>query len=238
MLLRLFPHRLLASFALLLTGFCSAQDATVSMRFLAFPAKAEPEPVELVVGEGKTIKVDTPGNELSQPYKVANPAVIAVGQTGVGSDGKPAFNTYGKATGISAKEQIVLLLRKGEANSDGFVVLPLSADLDSFGGAHFLFINASNLEVGGRIGDKTIQLKPGQRTMLKPTPDFTDDICQVSLAYMRDNKWKMFFDTRWPANDQSRAIVFFYQNPQTGRLGIAPITDIVARQKEENAANP
>ena len=228
--------RLIVLLVTLLSGVLSAQDATVKMRFLAFPALPEPEPVELVVGEGKTIKVDTPGHEMTLPYTVPKLGTIMVGKTGVNEEGKPAFQSYGQAAAIAAKEQIILLLRKGESNSDGFVVLPINGDLDTFGGAQFHFINTSSFRIGGRIGDKTLQLDPGKRAMVKPVPDFDDGICQVSLAYFRDNQWKKFFDTRWPANEKTRALVFFYQNPKTGRLGIAPITDIIAREQGEAPA--
>ncbi len=65
--------------------------------------------------------------------------------------------------------------------------------------------------------------------MLTPKPDFEGDICQVTLSYQRGKKSKRFYDTRWPANKDARALVIFYQNPQTGRLGIAPIMDIIPR---------
>lgn len=226
----------MASLLVLMAPMVSAQEATVRMRFLAFPAVPEPEPVELVVGEGQTIKVDTPGNEMTAPYTVPKLGTIMVGKSGVNDQGKPFFQTYGQAAAIAAKDQIVLLLRKGDTNSDGFIVLPINGELGTFGGAHFYFINTSSFKIGGRIGDKTLQMNPGQRTMLKPAPDFPGGICQVSLAYLRDNEWKMFFDTRWPANEKTRALVFFYQNPKTGRLGIAPITDIIGKPQEAEAA--
>lgn len=228
---------LIASLTLRFAMIASAQETTLQMRFLAFPPHPQPEPVELVTGEGQTIQVDTPGHEMTVPYTVPKLATIVVGKSSVGEGGKPVFQTFGQAPAINAKQQIVLLLRKGEKNADGFVVLPINGDLETFGGAHFYFINTSSYQIGGRIGDKKIQMDPGQRTMVKPAPDFPGGICQVSLAYMRDKEWKMFFDTRWPANEKTRALVFFYQNPKTGKLGIAPITDIVARPPEEPAAN-
>ncbi len=80
---------------ILMTG-ASAQEK-ISLQFLAFPKKLQPLPVELLVGEGKTIEVDTPGNELSTTYKVPPLESIVVGKTTVNEEGESVFQVYGKA---------------------------------------------------------------------------------------------------------------------------------------------
>jgi hypothetical protein len=212
--------------------FCHAQETPkTSLQFLAFPKQIRPEPVELVVGEGKTIEVQTPGNELSISYQVPSLQSIVVGKTILDAEGKAKFEAYGQVKSLGTPTQIILMLRKGNENKDGFVLIPINGDLGEFGGGSFLFINASALHVGGVIGDSKFALKPGQRRMLKPKPDFDDDICQVTLAYQKDDEaeeqWKTFKDTRWSANEAYRSLVFFYQHPETGRLGVAPIVDIL-----------
>lgn len=206
----------------------NAQEKTIKLRFLGFPQVPKPEPVELLVGEGKTIKVDTPSNELSQPYSVPVLPSIIVGETVGNEKNESVFKEYGSAKAINAEELIVLLLRKGQKPSDGFVVLPVNAGRTGFKPASYLFINASNLSVGGVIGDQKFALKPGQRRMLQPKPNHADGICQVTFAYMKDdNEWKTVYDTRWPASDKFRSMVFFYQDPGTGRLGIVPVVDVL-----------
>lgn len=210
----------------LLAGIALAQDQ-VSLQFLAFPKKMRPLPVELLVGEGKTIQVETPGNELSPIYKVARLESIVVGKTIVNDKGKPEFSVYGKAPSIAASKQIILLIRKGKEDSDGFVVLPINGELGDFGGGSYLFINASRMNVAGVIGDSKFALKPGQQKLLKPKPDFEGEICQVTFAYQREDKWKTFKDTRWSANKSYRSLVFFHQDPESGRLGVSPIVDML-----------
>lgn len=225
------PATMLAAFLLAASAAflaqSNAQEKTIKLRFLGFPQVPSPEPVELLVGEGKTIKVDTPGNELSQPYSVPVLPAVTVGETVTNEKNESVFKDYGSAKAINAEEQIVLLIRKGQKPSDGFVVLPIDAGQAGFKAASYLFINASNLSVAGVIGDQKFALKPGQRRMLQPKPDHADGICQVTLAYMKGEKWKTVYDTRWPANDKFRSIVFFYQDPQSGRLGITPIVDVL-----------
>lgn len=219
------------TFLVLMSLHAGAQTAEkISLRILAFPQIAEPKPVELVVDDkDQTIQVDTPGHELSKSYSIPALSTITVGRTTIDSEGKSVFQSYGSAKSILAKEQIILLIRKGEKNSDGFSVIPISADLTTFKGASFLFINASTYNIGVKIGDKNLELNSGKRSLIQPKANFENGICQVSIAYQKNDKWKMFYDTRWPANEKIRTLVFFYQNPTTGRLGIAPITDIISK---------
>lgn len=225
--LRLPIAALLAAYALSVLPLAAQDQSTVSLQFLSFPKQLKPEPVELVVGEGKTIKVATPGNELSPSYEMPRLGTIVVGETIENADGKPTFQVYGQAQMINASKQIVLLVRKGEKNSDGFVILPLDGDLSSFSGGSYLFINASKLNVAGKIGDERFQLKPGQRELLLPKATHEGGGCQVTLAYQRDEKWKIFRDTRWTTTKSYRSLIFFHQHPVSGRLSVSPIVDIL-----------
>lgn len=218
-------------------SFVSAQGNEMSLQFVAFPKKLKPEPVELLIGEDKTIDVDTPGHELTQPYKVPNLKTIAVGKTVPGKDGKPVFQVYGKAESV-APQQIILLIRKGKENSDGYHLIPIDARLPNFGGASFLFFNASNIGFAGIIGDQKFALRPGKLQIIKPKPNHPPNICQVTLSFQREgtDKWKKFYDTRWPANEKVRSLVFFYQIPGTKRVGLAPIMQVMNNNRPKKAA--
>lgn len=218
---------LIASSWVLMPISNAQQAPQVSLQFLSFPEQLESEPVELLIGEGKTIIVDIPGNELSPAYKVPPLPSIAVGKTTTNEEGKSVFQAYGTANSIAAKKQIILLIRKGEKNSDGFAVLPLNGQLDEFAGGNYLLINASKMQVGGSIGDKKFNLKPGQKDLLKPNASHTAGGCQVTLSYLKSDKWKVFYDTRWVVNVRYRSLVFFYQDPESGSLGVAPIMDFL-----------
>ena len=80
------------------------------------------------------------------------------------------------------------------------------------------------------IGDKNFSLKPGQRNLIKPKATHEGGGCQVTLAYQKDEsetKIKKFYDTRWSVNDAFRTLVFFYQDPETKKLGVAPIVNFL-----------
>lgn len=207
---------------------CSAQVGSfVELQFLAFPKKLKPEPIELLVGENKTIQVQTPGNELSPIYKISRNGRIIVGETIENEEGKSEFLVYGSAGLIDSSKQIVLLFRKGEKKSDGFVVLPINGDLSDFSGGSYLFVNASRINVAGAIGGKKFDLGPGEREMLQPKATHPGGACQATFAYMKKDEWKVFKDTRWTTSKRYRSLIFFHQHPTSGRLMISPVVDML-----------
>lgn len=204
------------------------ESSSVSLQFLAFPKQIRPEPVELVVGENKTIRVKTPGNELSPSYELSRGmGAIVLGETIKDAKGEEQFQVYGRANLLNASQQIILLLRKGKKNSDGFVILPLDGELANFSGGSYLFINASKMTVAGKIGDQRFQLNPGQRKMLQPGATHDGGGCQLTLAYQREEDWKIFKDTRWSTSKRYRSLVFFHQDPSSGRIQVSPIVDML-----------
>jgi hypothetical protein len=216
---------------ILCTGFsllpCAAQEGeSVTLQFLSFPRAINPEPVELVVGEGKTIKVETPSNELSAPYKVKLQATWMVGETVVGKDGKPAFNAFGKATALAASEQLILLVHKGKTNADGFEVIPIDYRPTEFGGGKFLFMNAAKVDIAGAVGTEKFALKPGKYSIIKPKGDpDTKGLVHATLYFRKDDQAKPFFSSTWPLSDVARSLIFFYHDPDTNRLRLHSIRD-------------
>lgn len=206
--------------------FSPAQaEGELSLQFLAFPKQTSPAPIELLIGPNKTLPIEIPGHELSPVYKMTRPTSIVVGITAKNDKGDPVFKIFGQAPPLASSKQIILLMRKGENNSDGFVILPIDGELASFSGGNYLFINACNLPVGGKIGDKIFKLKPGQRELLKPAATHEGGGCQVTLTYQDEEKWRIFYDTRWSVNKNYRSLIFFYQDPETGGVDVAPIME-------------
>lgn len=211
------------------------QEGPMSLQFLAFPKQLKPAPVELLIAEGKTIRVETPGHELSKAYRVPMLEAVSVGETVVDEEGEESFKAYGHARSVSP-QQIILLIRKGPHNSDGFHVIPIDSRLPNFGGASFLFLNASSLRFAATIADTKFTLDAGEHRIIKPVPNHPPNNCQVTLFFQRpeSEEWKKFYDTRWPANEATRSLVFFYEVPETGRVGIAPVLEVIRRDVDEN----
>jgi hypothetical protein len=88
----------------------NAQQAGVKMQFMTFPMTMEPLRVELLVGEGKTLELFVPSNELGPIVKVPPMASLVFGETVMGAEEKPEFKVYGKGKPIQAPKQLILLL--------------------------------------------------------------------------------------------------------------------------------
>lgn len=219
-----------AAAAAIVIQFSCAQgqeEKPVYLQFLAFPQQERPKPIQLLIGEDKTIPIETPGNELSPAYKVKGLSTIVVGIMAMNEKKEPVFQVLGKAAALTSSKQIVLLMRRGDKDEDGFAVIPVDGDLGKFAGGNYFFINASKLAVGGKIGDKSFALKPGQKGLIEPAASHAGGGCQVTLSYQREEKWKTFYDTRWSVNKRFRTLVFFYQDPESGSLGVAPIVEML-----------
>lgn len=226
--------RCLYTCLLLLTGFsllpCSAQEgAKVSLEFVCFPRASDAEPLQLLTGDAKAIEIETPSNEVSKAHMVQARSTWVLGKMITGDDGKQKFEVYGKTKALASSKQLLVLLRKGATNADGFEIIALDSQKIKFGGEKFLFLNTSKVAIAGKIGKQSIALKPGSHSMIKPKPDrgVRKNLCHVSFAYLRNKEWKIFSSTTWPVHKNARALVFFYQDPTTKRLRLHAIRDFM-----------
>jgi len=206
---------------------CAAQEIeSVSLRFLSFPRAINPEPVELLLGEGKTIKVEIPTNELSAAHKLKRQTLWAFGETVQGNDGKPVFKVFGQAPALASTEQLILLIRKGKTNADGFEVIPVDNRDTQFGGGKFLFFNAAKIDIAGVVGSEKFAVKPGRHTLIKPKADQDiKGLCNILIYFRKDDQAKPFFSSTWPLSNVARGLIFFYHDPDTQRLRLHTIRD-------------
>ena len=212
-----------------------AQEAEqVTLRFLSFPKNADPQPVELLLGEGETLSVNTPTNALSEPYKVRSLSIWAVGKSepAGGEEGKPAFTTFGSAPSIASSDQLILLIRNGKANADGMRVIPLDNKTGSFGGGQFFFMNAAKVDIAGMLGGTKFALTPGKHTIIKPAETTRREEGGAAqffteFYFRKDTEARPFFSSSWPANDKARSMVFFYHDLHNERLRMHTIRDYI-----------
>lgn len=206
---------------------CVAQEETsVTLKFLSFPRIDSPTPVELLLGEGKTIKVEIPTNELSAPSKVKSQTAWVIGETVKGKDDKPAFAVLGQAPALASNDQLILLIRKGKSNADGFDVIPINSVKTEFGGGKFLFVNAAAVDIAGVVGTEKFVIKPGAHAIVQPKGDAQDKtLVQTEIYFNKDNQAKPFFSSTWPLSDDARGLIFFYHDPDSKRLRLHSIRD-------------
>lgn len=232
--MKFFIH-LLGVFLFALGSPLIAQEAEqVTLRFLSFPKSASPEPVELIIGDGKVLEVKTPTNALSEPYKVKRLATWSVGklEPATGKDEKASFTSYGSAASIASSDQIILLIRKGKENKDGMQVIPIDNNSNNFGGGKFFFMNASKVDIAGMLGETKFALKPGSQTIVAPAKiikgnETKGDGLFTEFYFRKEEEARPFFSSTWPHNEKARSMVFFYHDLTNDRLRMHTIRDYI-----------
>jgi len=105
--------------------------------------------------------------------------------------------------------------------------IPEGWEMSDLIGGSYLFINNSKMKVAGEIGDSKFELNPGEKNLLQPMATHTGGGCQVTLSYLRGEKWKVFRNTRWTNNARYRSLVVFHENAANGRLMVSTIVDLL-----------
>ena len=169
--------------------------------------------------------VEIPTNALSRPYTVKRQGVWAVGKTEVNDKDKPVFKVFGQANSLAVSKQLILLVRKGENNTDGMEVIPIDNDVTNFGGGKFLFMNAAKVDIAGEAGGVKFAIHPEKRAIIKPKADSNGRTFNAMFYFRKDNEARPFFSSKWPISDQSRGLIFFYHDPVSQQLRMHSIRD-------------
>lgn len=207
---------------------CQAQEVEkVTLQFVSFPKAMAPEPVELFLGEGKTIQVKIPTNMLSKPYQVPALKTWAVGKLEAGEDNKMVFNAYGHAPALNSRSQLIVLVRKGKINAEGMELIPVDNRLANFGGGKFLFLNMTTIDIAGMCGDEKFIVRPNTQSLIEPKSKDGTKTFRTAFFFRKGKDAKPFFSSRWPVNEKARSLVFFYHNPHNQRIQFHTIRNFV-----------
>lgn len=208
------------------TMSAQAQNPTVGLRFVSFPKAANAEPIELLIGEGKTMKVEIPTNSISKTYEVPVLSTWTLGKSSTDEEGKAIFQIFGKARSLGASDQLVLVVRKGPDNADGFELTPLKNNNEGFSGGKYLLFNASSVDIAGEIGTGKFSLKPNDCDLIAPDPTRTKGdrkYCFAKFYFRHNGEIDPFFSSTWRFNEEARSMVFFYHDPGTRQLRVHTI---------------
>ena len=226
---RVFPFRSLIS---IVAGWClissvlSAQE--ISITCLSFP-KQSPTSIELLVGPGKTVPITLQSHTLTEPLKVPRLQSWRFGKSGTNAAGEFTFKTYGALKPGTARNQLLVLVRKGSTPAAGLNILSLDDSKASFGPSQMLFVNLAREQIAGLVGGKQFRLSPGKHTIIKPQADRGDNLCFASLKYKRATKWRTFFSTNWPTLQRARGLVFLYNDPRSQSVKMHSVVDSLVR---------
>lgn len=221
---------LLAAASFCLTCSLHAQDLPpVKVRFISFPKIQDPKPVELLTGEGKSILVELPTNSISPSYKIKRPKNWVIGKTGVNAEGKPSFKVYGKTPTLAASEQIVLLLRKGKLDEDGFDMIPFAEGGDHFGGGKYIFFNASKADIAGIVGKTEFAIKPRGYKLIAPQPNEVvrnKKLMHVRIFFRKNEDAVPFYSSAWRYSEKAQNMIFFYHAEGKAQIKMHIIRDM------------
>jgi hypothetical protein len=213
---------------LLMPWIAGGQEKAVFVQFVAFPITADPKPVELLVGEGETIEVELPSNSLSRPYKVPALGSWALGKSMEGPDGKSTFDVYGRTRASSSEKQVILVIRKGKENSEGFELAAFDSDAKGFGGGKYLFLNGAKVDIAGDAGGTKFALKPNKHALIAPNPSEAEEekkLLYITLFFRKGEEATPFYSSTWRFSEKARSMVFFYHDPNGQQLRTHTIRD-------------
>jgi hypothetical protein len=213
---------------LIMPFIANAQEQQVSLQFVSFPISDDPKPVELITGEGKTIEVELPSNTLSQAYKVPKLANWVLGKTVKGAEEKLSFKIHGQISAGSTLNQLVLVLRKGMTDDDGYDLVCFDNNASGFSGGKYIFLNGSKVDVAGEVGDLKFALKPGKHALLAPKPSEEKNdrkYLYITLYFRKGEEATPFYTNTWRFSEKARTMVVFYHDPHNQRLRTHTIRD-------------
>ncbi|MFK7852412.1 MAG: hypothetical protein AB8D78_15665 [Akkermansiaceae bacterium] len=215
-------HTFLIVFGFVLAGLpCLAQQQPVTkLRFVTFPVYMPDKPIELFLGDGKSIPIVLPTNSLSETYDIKIRQCI-LGKPTVDDEGNPSFITYGQTPLLSSKEQIILVTRKGEKPSDGFKLTAFAGGQNGFGGGKYLMMNAAKVDIAGNLGASKFSIKPNQHILLAPKPSKVKNNRKylfTKIYFRKDDVIRPFYTSTWRFSEMARCMVFFHHDEHTNQL--------------------
>ena len=207
-----FPLRGALVFGLLCSAMIAAHGkGEVVIKVLCFPRSEEKSTIEMLVGKKEVMEIPLQAHEFTLPKKVARRATWKFGKSRVNAKGEFRFETLATVTPLASDKQLLLFMRRGQKNNDGFVVVPINpATVD---GRSYLFFNLTHRPIAGLVGGKKFHLASGQRVVVEPESNRGENLCFASLRYQRDKKWRPFFSSNWRLREKCRSLVFVYHPP-------------------------
>ena len=222
------PIRLIAMMVCLLAGGgLSAQN--VKLQFLSFPRVADAKPLQLLVGEGEVLDIETPTNRLSRTYDVPKLNAWVLGRLEEGEEDE-TFNVHGQVKSTGSKHQIVLLVRDAGGDTNKFEMMVLDQAGKGLNGGEFFIMNFSKAEIGGVVGDKKFALKGREHIIIAPAPDRLVGDRKFAIATLFFKKGQVaepFFTKQWRLSENANSMVFLYHDPNNDRLRLHSIRNFL-----------
>ena len=211
------PALLLAWFLTCLTT--AAQDPPsadkssngIELRLLAVALLNSAESVVLKSGKAETQPIELPTHGLSEPIQVTA-RTLSVATPSKGEQSGRILDTL-QLPG-SGRRFLLLLIPTKNAYASRVVRL----DDPGFDPGDLCFLNLTEVPVGGTLGPGKFLARQGIPEIVAAPEPGDKPFYQVRFFYKDAEQTRPLADTRWPHDEQVRTSVFFFRNPQSGRL--------------------
>lgn len=217
----MFKFSLSATALILSTIISGAQEKQVSVQFVSFPISENSEPIELLIGEGKSIAVELPTTNLSPVYTVPALGQWTLGKMELNEKEQKTFKTYGKAESTGTANQLILVIKEGEAFTDGLRLIPIKFNPEDFAGGDFFMMNTTKVDIGIELGTTNVGIKPNAFKLVKPEASKEADGNKqlfTKVYFRNEEKMTPFYSSTWRLNDKARSLVVFYHEPINQRI--------------------
>ena len=181
------------------------------LRLLAVALLADAESVVLTSEENATRPIELPTHGLSDPLQAPGRAFEITTPTTSDQAGR----TLSKVALPEAGKRFLLLLVPSKQT---YVCHVVRLDDPGFKAGNVCFLNVSQIPVAGSLGPRKFVAKSGKPEIVAAPQKGELPYYQVQFYYKQGEQTRALADTRWPHDDRSRAYVFFFTNPKTGRL--------------------
>ena len=201
-----------------------AEPGTMQVRLIAFPKAEQAGPLQLVVAEGRTIEVEVPSHEISRTYTVPSQEHWVLGESSESGDGE--FRALGEAVALSARKQLLVVIRKGEGDEAELEVHPYACDGPGFQTGRFLFLNNTGVHIEGSLGEADFTLEPHARVVVGPA-EKDAAARRAHVIFREQDSPRPFFSSTWPLSAKARSLVFFHLDAESGGLRFHAVRDFL-----------
>lgn len=209
------------------SGVAVAQDASASIRLIAFSRVGEPMEVAVAGPDGKPFAKEP----LALPTQQLSPVRTVPSRTLVFTAPKDPAKVLGKVTlPASEREFILIFLPAPKSSPHPYQVQPVPMPAAGFGSGDQAFVNFSGRQVGCVIDGERLQVPHGKAAVYQAAKSGKGAGNRTIVCYaQKDGKWEdaPFFSSRLIIQDGVRNLILICLDPNTGEIDFRGVADFI-----------
>ena len=203
----------------------SAQDAKekpgrgIQVRAFAFALFEDIAKLQLRTGKRVLGELELPTGQLRARVSVSAHALS------FGVEKNDSFRLLGKVVLPEVGSDFILVFAP---TKDGYRAFPVRVDDPDFRGNDTVVFNFSTHKLGIMLGTARQTVAPCENSRLRPAFPADATFYQALFTYEKEGKFIPFNNTRWPVNSNTKALLFVFEEPSTGKLAYRSVTELAA----------